>query len=294
MRFNGIRRRELLATAGLATAGIAGCSSTQEGDETDTEDDESDTTETETDPVNVDGLRLSLTPDTIEATDGSVEAWADDSGNGNDFTQQTAEARPSLESSAANGNAALQFNGETDYLLREDTLGIPNDSARTVVVVSRLSDPSARSPFLMQGLFGSSDSGSSYYGLEANTYNTTGERFGIYLVSVGYDAELEATETYKLHILSTESFPELSSIKNSTTYHVNGQQVGFQATPGNAQNSAFEADSTAIGAFPESEPGTLMHGEIAEVAVYGRVLEDAERSAIENELMAKYGIAAEN
>jgi len=244
--------------------------------------------------VTVDGLRLSLTPDTIDATDGSVEAWADDSGNGNDFTQETAEARPSLASSAANGNAAVQFNGETDCPQREDALGIADDSARTVVVVSRLSDPTARSPFLMQGQFGSSGSGSSYYGLESNTYNTTGKRFGVYLVSVGHDAELEANEAYNVHVLRTESFPELSSIEESTTYHVNGQQVAINATPGNARNSPFEADSTAIGAFPQSAPESLMHGEIAEIAVYDRALTDGERSAIERELMGNYGISAGN
>lgn len=288
MEFDGLRRREFLATAGLATAGFAGCSSILGGGETG--DDESDATET--DPVKIDGLRLSLTPETIEASDGSVDAWTDDSGNGNNFTQDTADARPSVATGAANGNRALQFDGENDHLLREDALGIANDSSRTVVVVSRLSDPTVRSPFLMQGQFDSGGSGSNYYGLEANTFNTTGERFGAYLVSVGHDAELETNTSYNVHVLRTESFPELSSIEQSTTYHVNGNQVALEATPDNARNSPFMADSTAIGAFPESEPGALLSGAIAEVAVYDRALADDERSAIENKLIDKYGISS--
>ena len=57
-----------------------------------------------------------------------------------------------------------------------------------------------------------------------------------------------------------------------------------------ARNSPFAADSTALGAFPGSSPGAVLHGELAEVRVYDRALDDEERSSVEPSLATKYGI----
>jgi len=223
-------------------------------------------------PEDIEGLRLWLHPDSGTVTgDGGVETWRDDSGNGYDLTQEETGLQPSLVEDAVEGNPALRFDGEEDHLLREDALGIPDEGARTFVVVSRLTDLGARSPFLTQGTFGSSGGGSNFYGLEANsftfTFRTSGERFGLYLVSVAKDSELATDTNYNVHILRTADSPELSSIEESTTYYVNGEEVPFGDTPGGTRNSPFEADSTAVGTFPGSSPSSVMHGEIAEIQV---------------------------
>jgi hypothetical protein len=267
--------------------GLAGCSG-DDGTPTATPTDETGPT-----PNDIDGLQLWLHPDgDTEQGAGGISAWRDDSGNGNDLTQSTQSRQPAVLEDAVGGKRAVQFDGEDDYLLREDTLGIADESARTHVVVSRVTDPAARAPFLMQGLFDSSDSQSSYYGLEANTFRTAGERFGLYLVSVAKDSEQSTDTDYHVHVLRTTEFPALGAIEESTTYHIDGQQVPFGDTPGGARNSPFEADSTALGAFPVSEPGVLLAGEIAEVRVYDRAVTADERSLVETHLAEKYGLSS--
>jgi hypothetical protein len=245
----------------------------------------------ETPESGFDGLQLLLNGDTAVATaDGNVETWTDVTGDGFDFTQSDPAKRPTLVEDAINGYPALRFDGEDDHFIREDTLGIPNDSARTVAVVCRLTDAAARSPYLMQGKFGATGPDSNAYGPEANTYNTAGERFGLYLISVAKDSERATDTNYNVHVLRTADASGLSAMEESTTYHINGQRIPFADTSGGVRTSSLEADSTAIGAFPGSDPSTLMHGEIAEIFVFDRALLDSERAALEQGLFDKYGI----
>jgi len=237
-------------------------------------------------------LQLWLRPGAgIETVDGAVATWADQSGNGFDFTQEDPAKRPTLVEDATNGLPALRFDGEDDHFVRRDTLGMGNDAARTYVVVCRLSDLEARSPYLMQGRFDATGNSSNSYGLEANTYNTTGERFGLYLISVAKDSERSTNDQFNVHTLRTGDFSNLSAMEETTDYFLNGQQVAYQDTSGGVRNEQFDGDSTAIGTFPQSSPGALMHGDIAEIFVFDRAVGDEFRSSLEGALMEKYGIA---
>lgn len=282
------RRGLLAATAGVV--GLAGCTG---GDSADPTESANGTPATSTPNTGgtIGGLRLWLHPDSGRDTSNSgVSEWRDDSGNGNHVEQSTADWQPTVAGGAANGNDALQFDGTDDFLLRRDTLGIPDDSDRTFVVVSRLSDTESRSPSLMQGEFDTTGGDSSYYGLEANTFRTAGERFGLYLVSSAKDTPRQTDTRYNLHVLRTRNFPDIGDIEPSTTYRINGADVSFSGTSGGTRNQTLTADSTAIGSFPTSQPGSAMSGEIAEVRVYDRAVTDDERNRIESDLMDKYGI----
>jgi hypothetical protein len=237
------------------------------------------------------GLQLLLNGDTAVTTEeGTVETWSDAAGNGFDFVQSDPAKQPTLVEDAANGQPAVRFDGEDDHFVREGTLGIPNDGARTVIVVSRLSDLTARSPYLMQGKFDATGTDSNAYGLEANTYNTVGERFGLYLISVAKDSERSTDGQFNVHTLRTADFSSLSAIEETTDYFINGQSVGYSDTEGGVRNETFQGDSTAIGEFPGSSPGNPMHGDIAAIFVFGRALPDEERSTIEASLIDEYGI----
>jgi len=275
-------RREAIAATVSITA-LAGCP--RGGEPTATE-----TSETTPSPV-TNGLQLWLHPNSgYNMADGSVTEWTDASGSENSMSQSTAERQPTIASGTANGHDAVQFDGEDDFLLREDTLGIANDSARTFAVVSRLSDTQARSPFLMQGRLDSEGSDSNYYGLEANTYNTAGERFGLFLVASAKDTPRRTNTRYNLHIIRTTDFTDISTMEQSTMCYINGGEVSFSGTPGGARNQFFDGDSTAVGGFPYTSSGSRMHGEIAEVRVYDRAIPDSERRQIENRLIDKYNI----
>jgi hypothetical protein len=269
----------VLASVGALT-GLAGCTGVLDGGG------ESTPTASE-----VDGLRLWLHPGSGTETDGeTVRTWRDDSGNGYDFTQDDGASQPTLVEDAVAGEQALRFDGEDDRFVRRDAVGIAPDSPRTFVVVCRLSDPAARSPYFMQGVFDATGGESNAYGLEANTFNTAGRRFGTYLVSVAHDSARPTDRNYNVHVLRTAEFPELGAIEESTDYHVNGERSTIEHTGGGTRNSPFAGESTAIGAFPQSSPSTVMHGEIAEIRAYDRALDDEERSTVEAELANKYGV----
>ena len=275
-------RRTLLATVGMtAFGGLAGCIGGEENDN-------GDTTETSSVP----GLQLSLRADVGVTTDdqGQVTKWADQSGNGYDFSPPRAEARPGLTEETSVGTPALSFNGDGQFLLREDTAGIANDSARTFVIACRLTDTAERSPFFMQGKFNATDENANAYGVEANTYRTAGERFGVYLISVANDSERGTDTNYHIHTIQTESFPELEEIRNTTTYYVDGTETSFAHTGGGAFNSPFDGTASAVGAFPQENPGASHTGEIAEIRAYNRALSDDERSAVESTMADRYGI----
>lgn len=270
------RRRTVLAAVGSGTlAGLAGCGGILGSGSS-----------------GIGGLRLALRADGEVTTDseGRVETWVDGSDEGNDFSTPRPASRPTLTEDAVGGSPALTFDGDDDYLLREDTLGIPDDGARTVVVACRLAETTPRSPFFVQGTLGSAGEESNHYGLEANTFNTAGERFGVYLVSVGHDAKRATDTGYHVHTLRTGSFPGLEGIRESTTYYVDGAETAFAHSGGGTFNDTFRADASAVGAFPAEETGDTHHGEIAEVRVYDRALPAGDRETVESEVADRYGI----
>lgn len=278
-------RRAVLGAIGAGTlTALAGCSGGGDGGSSENGGDDTGTDEPS--PV------LSLSADTGVTTDSEdmVEIWVDQSGNGYDFSPPRTEARPGITENAAGGNPTLTFDGEDQFLLREDTLEIPNDSARTFVTVSRLDDIDVRSAFFFQGKRNSSGEDSNFYGLEANTFNTTGERFGVYLISVAHDSERETDSNYHIQTLRTESFPTLEDIRDTTTYYVDGEEMQFSRTGGGNKNSPFEGDSTAIGAFTVEQPSDSDTGEIAAVRVYDTALSSSERESVESDLSDTYGI----
>lgn len=288
---DGIGRRPFLAAVGTTTAcGLAGC--TGGGDPTPT-DGSGDETPTATRPARdrVPGLRVALQAGAGVTTDaaGRVEAWADQSGNGYEFTPGGQASRPTVAEDAVAGQPALVFDGEDDHLGRADTLGVPNDSPRTFVVVSRLAEPTVRSPVLMQGELGSEN---QFYGLEANTFETAGERFGVYFIGSAHDSTRETDTMFHVHTLRTEAFADQGAVQNTTTYYIDGAAVALeQLSSGRGPDTSFTGEATAIGAFPVEGTPTVTHaGEIAAVLVYDRALTDAERSTVEGAMAGRYGI----
>lgn len=69
-------------------------------------------------PDKVSGLKLWLKADAGITKDGSnlVSAWADQSGQGNNFSQSTGGAKPLYTASAQNGLPAIVFDGSSDYM----------------------------------------------------------------------------------------------------------------------------------------------------------------------------------
>ena len=73
-------------------------------------------------------------------TDGFVTTWYDQSGNANNATQATASAQPKIVSAGStileNGKAALEFDGNNDYIVATGTFSISSDLTSALVYKS--------------------------------------------------------------------------------------------------------------------------------------------------------------
>jgi len=63
---------------------------------------------------------------TITTVSGAVSQWNDKSGNARNFSQTTADSRPSYTASIINGRAVARFDGTNDVLNGDDFLGGSN------------------------------------------------------------------------------------------------------------------------------------------------------------------------
>jgi hypothetical protein len=74
------------------------------------------------DPSMLAGLALWLDAEKGVTGAANVSAWADQSGNGNNFSQATGANQPSLAANAVHGHSALQFTASGDSFLAEQPL----------------------------------------------------------------------------------------------------------------------------------------------------------------------------
>ena len=66
---------------------------------------------------------------------GAIGTWADQSGNGRDFTQNTAGAKPTYKTGILNGLPVVRFDGTTDYMTGPALSQVVTTSAHTIFTV---------------------------------------------------------------------------------------------------------------------------------------------------------------
>lgn len=120
-------------------------------------------------PNKLPNLSLWLRSDLGITLNGSnVSSWADQSGNGRDFTQGTAAAQPAYVSSGgAKNRPYLDFDGVNDYLYRAS--GWSPTGAQTVIIVFKTD--AAPSPGVAAGILGISDAGTGQIDIENIVYS---------------------------------------------------------------------------------------------------------------------------
>ena len=135
------------------------------------------------------------------AGDGFVSTWYDQSGNGNDATQATTTAQPKIVSAGAlvtdaQGNAALKFDGNDDYLGCGARVVELSQNAATVFAVSQqdggtvnlpgyiCSEGDSVSPYSSNFIFGG-DNGEEVLWVNTAEFGTGGA--GLRLESFLYD-----------------------------------------------------------------------------------------------------------
>jgi len=186
-----------------------------------------------------------------------------------DLTQSTAGARPLLKLAQVNALPAIEFDAVDDMF---DWPSLNSLTAGEIFIILAIDvDPptAAKSALWRMG----TTAGATHYPFEdANIY----DEFG---TNSRKDTTAPAADLTAFHLYNVRSAADAWSS------HINGTQhfatatntVSFNATPkiGNAGSPAAT---------------TFLDGRIAEILLYSRVLETAERAAIMNYLDTRYGL----
>lgn len=207
----------------------------------------------------------------------------DQSGNDHHFTQATATNRPTL--GTLGSRPAIAYVGLQE-LSRPDVLEIDPLSPRTIYVVFALDATSARSTPFMQGDLSTND---VYLGVDANTFMTSTNKYGVYMTGNAYDGDAATTGDPVIQSQRVDSMEIGEPILDHMTSRLNGRQLALTETPGGSGVQVFEdfstAHSTSVG-----YPRTGMDMQIAEVLVWSRALTALEIDKVEAYLAARYGV----
>ncbi|MEM1059739.1 MAG: chitobiase/beta-hexosaminidase C-terminal domain-containing protein, partial [Verrucomicrobiota bacterium] len=216
------------------------------------------------------GLKLWVRGDLVEKDGGDlVERWYDLSGQGNDALQTNGLTKPLHLIDAVSGAPVLKFDGSNDHLIG----ALSADAGLTVMAV-------ASTDVL----------GGDLRRIISNEYNfflgyDNGELASFY----GDGAVWDLMDSHGSGaLMETGNLSVLSSTNDGATdtAYLNGVQVGSRA-------EAFVpfADGYVIGRRHQDGNQQVWKGQIAEVLVFDRALTPTERTAVEDYLATRYGIA---
>ena len=213
-----------------------------------------------------------------------VCGWCDLSAAGNHLAARNPAQQTLWVAASSGGHPAVSW-ADTEALERSDTLGIAPTAGRTLAIVVRLDDAAVRSSPFYQALDGSVFLS---WGLDPNTFQTVGKRFGVYMHNNAFDAASSTDLKPHVHVLTVDSMVPGGVVGKVLHYHVDGALQALTAAPGSsAANLVLDfspANTTKLG---YGGPARMT---ISEVLVYDRPLPDVDRQAVEQALRTRYGL----
>jgi hypothetical protein len=229
------------------------------------------------------GLKLWLRADVGLSLDpqNGVCLWEDQSPGHHDVSQDTAASRPRAGATLG-GRAALTTDGDLS-LSRSDVLGIAPTSGRTIMAVYALDTPGKRFSILQ----GDPTTNYAYVGLDDNTFDTVGNRFGCYETAQSYDSDA-VTDTLP-HVRTQLIDTLVPGLPVADHMRCRKDSADLALTYLCCDASKLTGDlSTADETFiPDGGDATL-----AEVLIYDGALGDTDLAQVESSLRARYGLTA--
>lgn len=205
-----------------------------------------------------------LTNGDVSADGETIATWTDDSGNGNDATQGTAEAKPTYRANVHAGHPAVSFDRTDDQLDTGLDIGSQPYSIFCVCAF-RDGDGSLGSSSHFRNVVRTASS-NVIMGLRGSTY-------GIY----------NGTSTIAGETIADERWVAFS-------YVVDGSGGEFWLD-GESQGTDAAAPALTDISISRGDTNGFMFGFVGEVLVYDVALSDEDREAVEDYLMSKWGIA---
>ena len=231
----------------------------------------------------------------LVAADGSVARWEDKSGNGRHATQGTSGSRPLRKTAIQGGKDVLRFDGSNDSLSisgSASAMKFLHSADSTVFMV--LSRPAGG----YQPLIGTGDTGTATVGF--NWYLADGSSNSDKLTVMvirgvsGTNVLLQSSANGFLpsgfSVIGHICKPTNATAGNRSSIRRNGGS----AVEGNASTSAVSTANSSfdlkIAADNYSGGETFSAFDCSEIIIYDSALNDTDRAAVENYLLAKWGI----
>lgn len=205
----------------------------------------------------------------------ALTTWTDQSSYGHDAVQATAANQPTYSAAAINGNPAIRFDGNDDYLISSLTLN-PQGADITMRAVVQPTLTAYKALVSQQSGSGTGGSTLLYYGADGKVKSTLGLASGSSIVSLsGYTPGTPALEGF--------------SLSAGTTYTLqrNGKaDSSFSITAESATgNWIIGADSGFYG---------RLNAHLAELLVYNDTLDNIQTAQVDSYLALKYGITLDS
>ncbi len=210
----------------------------------------------------------------------SVMEWLDESGNSNNAIQDYEIAKPSVESGAINGNAAISFDG-TSSLLNSVGGFYSNDFFVVINPIELLNHNTSGGRII-----GTSPTESSSLALGVTSAATTGEVFTYTTPGSAYRAYLDSVEYSNPNPIIINM--RHNGVPDGQDIYVNG--INLVNTESGTFSQLTDQPFQLGGAFAPSET-ILYNGEIGEVIGYDITLGATNRRDVESYLAIKYGIS---
>lgn len=232
----------------------------------------------------------------VTSSDGNISSWADQSGNGNNFTQTNTIMQPTI--GAFKTFPSIRFNGTTNGLATTaiNNLDLTGDS--TVFVVLQTpgcygGSQNVVNTFFSQGNFATQPGSLSFWAACPNAAATSGtlSMTRPFLVN-GTESSVVVGYASGSPLASGSVFTSL--VENSVgSYFVGGANVGSAGNIGTGQSTAV----TSIGFFVngggvDTNGGSndyYFHGDIAEIVAYSTAI-GVSRTTVECYLSNKYSL----
>lgn len=213
---------------------------------------------------------------TITESSGSVSQVDDKSGNSNHLTQSTGSSQPSLVAAVQNGLSVLRFDGSNDYLSHNVIVSDPTELTLICVVKS------------INGSLGNiwSHRDEATRVIQLN-YAGNPDQLRFSMRGSG-NALQHAYVNTQLNTFATFGFVFNKTASNHFSF--------TNKTKGTAVTAAFSGENftstlNTLGAsYYNGSYSGFFEGDICEVVIYNTALSDADREAVEDYLIAKWGI----
>jgi len=216
-----------------------------------------------------------------------VCAWVDQSGSGHVFRPSSNAERPAWLQDGIAAQPGIEFGGSRELRV-ESVLVLPAQSARTLIVVQRHVQTGGRFVPIETGNLSNNF---TYLGIDANTFNTVGNREGVYMHGNAYDSDLATSTATRVHVYVIGTMTIGTPILPNVTYRVNSVPRTLTRTPGGTGNGNFESFASAHTTIIGDSRGEA-DSVVTEILVYDHALATEDVTAVESALKTRYGVSS--